>query len=190
MREIRVGDLETLRALAHPLRMRLLGSLRLDGPATASELGRRFGESSGATSYHLRQLHRYGFVEDDAEQPSRRERRWRAAQEWTSFEVTDFLYDPAGRSALRVLERERLELLVRLFQAWYAERPTQAREWVETAVDSDARLLLRLADAQALRADLSALLRKYAARQAPPGDPSAQAVYLVLEALPVKELPL
>jgi DNA-binding transcriptional ArsR family regulator len=189
MREIRVGDLETLRALAHPLRMRLLVALRLDGPATASELGRRFGESSGAASYHLRQLHRYGFVEDD-NQPSRRERRWRAAQEWTSVKIADFLYDPAGHSALRVMERERLEFIVRLMQAWYAERASWPREWVEAAVDSDARLWLRLAEFEALRADLSALVREYAGRQAAPGDPAAAPVYLVLEALPVKELPL
>jgi len=190
MREIRVGDLETLRALAHPLRMRLLVALRLEGPATASELGRKFGESSGATSYHLRQLHRYGFVEDDDGQPSRRERRWRAAQEWTSLAVTDFLYDPAGRSALRVMERERLEFIVRLMQAWYAERATWPREWTEATVDSDARLWLRIGELEALRADLGTLLRDYAGRQAAPGDPDAAPVYVVLEALPVRELPL
>lgn len=54
-----------LRALAHPLRVQLLGLLRLDGPATASRLAARVGESSGATSYHLRQLAAYGFVEDE-----------------------------------------------------------------------------------------------------------------------------
>ena len=59
-------DPAALRALAHPLRGKLLAALRIDGPATASMLARRYGESSGATSYHLRQLARYGFVEDDA----------------------------------------------------------------------------------------------------------------------------
>src|SRR4051812_14770407 len=60
---IQVTDVRALRALAHPLRNRLLGLLRLDGPATASRLARVVGESSGATSYHLRQLAAYGFVE-------------------------------------------------------------------------------------------------------------------------------
>ena len=59
-------DPAALRALAHPLRGKLLAALRIDGPATASMLARRYGESSGATSYHLRQLARYGFIEDDA----------------------------------------------------------------------------------------------------------------------------
>ena len=73
----RVENLAMLRAFLHPLRIELLAALRVDGPATASELARRLGESSGATSYHLRQLARYGYVVDDDEQPSGRERRWR-----------------------------------------------------------------------------------------------------------------
>src|SRR5689334_12619211 len=55
-------DGRSLRALAHPLRLRLLGLLRMDGAATASQLAARTGQSSGATSYHLRQLAAYGFV--------------------------------------------------------------------------------------------------------------------------------
>jgi DNA-binding transcriptional ArsR family regulator len=68
-------DVAAAHALAHPLRLQLLDLLRFDGPSTASHLGRRIGESSGATSYHLRQLARYGFIEDA---PARggRERWW------------------------------------------------------------------------------------------------------------------
>ena len=68
-----------LRALAHPLRLRLLESLH-EGPATASQLGRRLGESSGATSYHLRALHKAGMVEED-ERRNGRERWWKRAPE-------------------------------------------------------------------------------------------------------------
>jgi len=64
-----------LRGLAHPLRLQLLHLLRADGPATATQLARRLGESSGATSYHLRALHRAGLVEE-AEQRNGRERWW------------------------------------------------------------------------------------------------------------------
>src|SRR5215471_4711390 len=64
-----------LRGLAHPLRLQLLHVLRAEGPATATQLARRLGESSGATSYHLRALHRAGMVEE-AEQRNGRERWW------------------------------------------------------------------------------------------------------------------
>ena len=72
-----IDDAQLLRAMTHPLRLRLLGTLIKDGPATASELARRLGESSGATSYHLRILAKYVFIEDDAERNRGRE-RWSA----------------------------------------------------------------------------------------------------------------
>lgn len=80
-------DARSLRGLAHPLRVRLLGLLREQGPATASSLARIVGESSGVTSYHLRQLEAYGFVvDDDTPRASRRERWWRAAHRTTVLE--------------------------------------------------------------------------------------------------------
>jgi DNA-binding transcriptional ArsR family regulator len=66
-----------LRALAHPLRVQLLDLLRVEGSSTASELGRRLGESSGATSYHLRVLHRVGMI-SECERRNGRERWWAA----------------------------------------------------------------------------------------------------------------
>jgi DNA-binding transcriptional ArsR family regulator len=72
---VRPMDAAQLRALAHPLRLQLLEVLHTEGPATASQLGRRLGESSGATSYHLRALYRAGMVEE-AEQRNARERWW------------------------------------------------------------------------------------------------------------------
>jgi DNA-binding transcriptional ArsR family regulator len=66
-----------LRALAHPLRLQLLHLLRVEGPSTASQLGRRLGESSGSTSYHLRMLHRVGMIVE-CERRNGRERWWDA----------------------------------------------------------------------------------------------------------------
>ena len=63
-----------LRALSHPVRLRMLGLLRAEGPATATGLATRLGLNSGATSYHLRQLATHGFVEDDDSRGDGRER--------------------------------------------------------------------------------------------------------------------
>ena len=71
-------DSRRLRALAHPLRMRLLAALRLFGPATATELARRLDTNSGQTSYHLRQLAEVGLIEDDPDHSTARDRYWRA----------------------------------------------------------------------------------------------------------------
>ena len=82
-----IEDAHILRAMAHPLRLRLIGALRKDGPATASELARRLGESSGSTSYHLRQLARFGFVEEAAERNRGRTKHWRAVDAGTEWSI-------------------------------------------------------------------------------------------------------
>src|SRR3954471_15102943 len=65
-----------LKALAHPLRVRLLETLSRYGAQTASNLAARLGESSGSTSYHLRQLARHGLVREVEGRGTARERWW------------------------------------------------------------------------------------------------------------------
>jgi len=150
-----VADLDTLKAMTHPLRIRLLGELRRAGPATASELGRRLGESSGATSYHLRQLERFGFVGDDDEQPSGRERRWRALHDQTT--LPDELWTgEAGREAFHDMQRIRLSHLAAQVAAWTEPGPGRDH--------SDYLLHLSADDAAALLRELDAVIASYAGR--------------------------
>ena len=76
---------KTLRGLVHPIRLRLLDLLQADGPSTATALAKRIGESSGVTSYHLRVLAEHGFVVEDTERGTGRDRWWRAVHRTTSF---------------------------------------------------------------------------------------------------------
>ena len=69
----------TMWALAHPLRLRMF-ELLAAGPATASQLARKVGESRGATSYHLRVLARTGAIEEDPDLGTKRERWWRRSE--------------------------------------------------------------------------------------------------------------
>src|SRR5215212_5276227 len=78
-----VLDARSLRGIAHPVRVRILTSLREDGPATATGLAGRLGESTGSTSYHLRQLAEYGFVAEDTGRGVGRELWWRAVHRAT-----------------------------------------------------------------------------------------------------------
>jgi predicted ArsR family transcriptional regulator len=73
-------DLTALKALAHPRRQRILEHLGRHGPATSAILARDLGLNTGATSYHLRELARHGFVEETHEEGTHgRERWWRYA---------------------------------------------------------------------------------------------------------------
>jgi DNA-binding transcriptional ArsR family regulator len=69
-------DLDAIRLLAHPLRQRIERELRR-GPVNATALARALGQSTGLTSYHLRQLAKHGFVEEVPELAHGRERWWR-----------------------------------------------------------------------------------------------------------------
>src|ERR687898_353078 len=83
-------DPALLKALAHPLRQRILFALRVVGPSTASRLAEQMGESSGLTSYHLRALGSAGLVEEVPDRGNGRDRWWRAAQDVSGFQPSDF----------------------------------------------------------------------------------------------------
>ena len=168
--------------------MQLLGALRTHGPATASDLGRRFGETSGSTSYHLRQLARYGFVEEAAEQPSRRDRVWRAAHELTAWDNEDFLDEEAGRTALAVLQRQRLHTQVEALQQWYAVRADWPRPWVRAAEDSDVMLRLTADELAELTRELRAVVdRRIEGRGPGTRREGTQRVQVYVQAFPVPE---
>ncbi|UFQ15915.1 MULTISPECIES: ArsR/SmtB family transcription factor [Streptomyces] len=163
-RNIHRLDARTLRGLAHPLRMRLLSSLRLDGPATASQLAARLGESSGATSYHLRRLAEYGFVEDDPERGKGRERWWRSAHQGTRTDehlIRD--PDPEVRGALNTLLHEYATQRAQEVSTWIATRHEWSREWDEAADTSDFTLDLTPALAAELGDKVHELVESYRA---------------------------
>lgn len=171
-----VGDARALRALAHPLRARLLGELRLRGPATASELGRRLGESSGATSYHLRQLERFGFVAESDEQPSRRERVWEALHASTRLDPSRFTGEGAGE--LDDFTAMRLGRLVELVERWPGERAQWAPEWVSVSGLSDAVARLSPEAARKLHDGLGDLLERLEKESAGAADTAWVTVHL------------
>jgi predicted ArsR family transcriptional regulator len=100
-KSIKLTDPETMRALAHPARIAMWQHLLLEGPATATECAPVTALSPSACSYHLRQLARYGFVEQDqAAAATGRERPWRAVVSSTTIEDLD---DPVAEMAARLL---------------------------------------------------------------------------------------
>jgi DNA-binding transcriptional ArsR family regulator len=184
---LRITDPAALKAVAHPLRGRLLGLLRLEGPATASGLARRVGESSGSTSYHLRQLARFGFVEETADQPSGRERRWQATAPMSEYRAGDLSGTPDGRAALEGMQRAQLGWLARGLESWLAASATGSGAWQDVAGLSDWVLRLRPADAAAL---VEALVRVVAeTAQRPADDDEAELVAVHLALLPLRGLP-
>ena len=158
-----IQDAQLLRAMAHPLRIQLIGALRKDGPATASEMARRFGESSGSTSYHLRELEKYGFVEEAAERNRGRTKHWRAVDEGMEWSIdTD---DPGLLQASSVLGRELVAEYSRWLLRWFAETPEWDRRWRAAAEGTDQWFELTPEELRELSNEVTAVLDRYADRR-------------------------
>ncbi|MEU9145192.1 helix-turn-helix domain-containing protein [Streptomyces sp. NPDC048349] len=164
---VRTLDAHALRGLAHPLRMRLLSALRQNGPATASQLAERLGESSGATSYHLRQLAAHGFVEDAPEHGKGRERWWKASHDVTSFDE-GLIHDPATRSAADVFLAEVATIHTQELTTWLATAHEWPTEWRGASDLSDFTLRLTAAQSHELIGKMHDLINSY--RDLPPSD--------------------
>jgi DNA-binding transcriptional ArsR family regulator len=161
--DLQVDDPRTLKALAHPLRLQMLEVLREDGPATATALGERLGESSGSTSYHLRQLAKHGFVEEDTERGGRRERWWRIVDQRIHIQGFDLLARPETRAAATTLLGELVRSREARLRRWYAEGPSWDRSWQQATLDSQARLRLDRDELEAFGKDLMAVVERYTA---------------------------
>ncbi|HEY7416838.1 MAG TPA: helix-turn-helix domain-containing protein [Ktedonobacteraceae bacterium] len=156
-------EVQAVRALAHPLRLELLDLLRFEGPSTATLLGQRLGESSGATSYHLRQLARYGFV---AEMPSegKRERWWRYQERKLTIPA-DNADDMEERNLLAELLSREAHALDRFLAA-----RSRLGEWDEAAFFQSRGFRLTVDELEAVSKgieDLLAPLRRADAENVP-----------------------
>lgn len=177
-------DPREMRALAHPLRLRLLGLLRVEGPATASMLAERVGEVPALASYHLRQLASHGFVEEAPELARNgRERWWRAAHERTSWEAREFLDTPERIAALNALQRELFARYRDQLEEYLMQEPAWGPEWVEAADHSDYQLRLDAAGLRALARDLETVVERYQ-RRPPAAKGPREHVTVIVHAFP------
>jgi DNA-binding transcriptional ArsR family regulator len=157
---------DNLKALAHPLRVQILGLLRTYGPATATGLAARLGLTSGALSYHLRQLERFGFIADDTTRGNQRDRWWRAVHRSTEFSSADL--DPAMAEAGEAYEESVIAAITRSLAAAKAERRNWPVEWQRVYDLSDVLLQLTPDEAERLAQDLIGVFNHY--RQHTPGE--------------------
>lgn len=125
---LRVADAETLRAFAHPLRLRILSDLSEHGRSNVVGVAERLGEPANSVSYHLSILARHGLVvaAEPPEGATRRERWWQTGST-TGFAVdaVDDESRPAVVEALTTWSQQRAGEVARRLMA--SEEEAEAR---------------------------------------------------------------
>ena len=154
-------DPQKLRALAHPLRWRLLDVLLDEGSATATRCSQLLGESVASCSYHLNFLAKYGYVEEAPGVYGRR-------KPWRLTDAEQNLSGAAAGPDGEVAEREAVEAFLDHEFDRIKERlrhaGTEPDEWREATAVSGVTVPLTVAEAREVSQALEAVLRRYTAR--------------------------
>jgi DNA-binding transcriptional ArsR family regulator len=185
-RKVQLTDPRALRALAHPTRLDLMGLLRRGEPLTATQAGERIGESAASCSFHLRQLAKYGLVEE-AGGGRGRERPWRAtaiSTEWAA-RGADEETDAAGTLLSKVVVERYFQNTI----GWLDRRGSEDPEWIEAGMISDALVYMTAEELLEIDAKIRALLEPYLRRledREPPAA-GARAVNLIALGFPLPE---
>lgn len=155
-------DASALKALAHPLRVRMYDLLGDHGSATASQLAERVGESSGTTSYHLRLLAKHGFIEEDPDRGNKRDRYWKVRG--YNLEAAELLEDPETAADFRAATSELWRTYARQIETWFRSADTWGSRWTSSSVSSMARFAATPEEMAALRDELLEVLNRHAER--------------------------
>lgn len=146
----RVLSAGALRALAHPLRVQIYDIISQYGPQTASTLATMTGESSGATSYHLRALAKHDLIREVDGRGTARERWWERPEGSVTFTNPEALKTPSGRAATQVVMTEFLNRRHQQLMEFVSTDLDDLGDWGEAATISTATVRLTVEQLEAL----------------------------------------
>lgn len=176
-----------LRALAHPLRIRILDELSAYGPLTATGLAERLGESSGVTSYHLRQLEKHELVREVKGRGTARERWWeRRPGGIATPDARVFAPGSAERLATQLITNEWERGRQQNYHEFLAEgEDTFGAEWIEASTSDTANLRLTPEELRRLATDVEAVIDGYVQRHRGNASPGSRPVQIHFNAFPL-----
>ncbi|MEU7712675.1 ArsR/SmtB family transcription factor [Micromonospora chalcea] len=163
-RRVTISDPQVMRALAHPARMAIMEHLgTLEGGATATECAEIAGLSPSATSYHLRELAKFGLIRQAPGRGDARERVWQAVNPSFHVEVGPDA-DPEARAAEAALVEAHLVRDAQRVRDWLRRAPDEPQEWYEATWLSDSVLLVTAEELTGLNQAIQELMEPYRRR--------------------------
>ena len=176
-------DATAIKVLAHPLRSRLLSRLRVNGPATATDLAAALGTNTGATSYHLRKLESVGLVTDTGEGEGKR-RLWRASTDSHSWTNSAFRDDEDTSTALNWLQRDYVRQFAERAERWLDSASSWPAEWVDVLGLNDTFVMVTPDQMRDFQQRLDELMTEF--RKVGEGDPRARRVSVYTYSWPLE----
>lgn len=167
----RITDPEAVLILANPLRMRLLGELACRGSARVTDLAHQFDQPANTVNFHLRQLARFGFIEQAPSATGDGMESWWQQTSENGFEIDpDALHGtPDADAAARVLRRVAEGHVLALHRA-ITRASTSTRTGADDprpshhTISDDFALRLSDNELDELREELQALFDRWAER--------------------------
>ncbi len=128
---------------------------------TATQAGERIGESAASCSFHLRQLAKYGLVEE-AGGGRGRERPWRATATVTEWDTggPDEDADAAGTLLARIVAERHFQTVL----DWLDRRGEEDQEWIDASDFRDALVYMTAAELADFNRGVRALIEPYLRR--------------------------
>lgn len=181
-----ITDLTRVKSLIHPLRVRLYEELFARGPSTATELANILGDSQANCSWHLRHLHKNGFVEE-APHRKGRSRPWQIAPRAFNIDFPDDeeTNEPGPSPILNEeLTDAMLNVHLDTMRRWIDHRRSIDPEWRDASRAALSLGYLTQAELKDLNADLHAVAEAHLVARADRFDPAnrpseARAVRLI-----------
>jgi DNA-binding transcriptional ArsR family regulator len=165
-----LSDPRVLRAIAHPVRTRILEEMSASGPVRAADVAQSLGIPANQASFHLRQLAKYGMVEE--------------APEEARVNLKEMRDAPGGRAAVDVFRASKLASLHELIDnVFVLDRPEGSG--VFSASDHSVRLTDE--EAGELRQEIDDLIESWTARTK--GRDPARRTYHVLQVVQPRPTP-
>ena len=158
-------EAQAMRALTHPVRIALLEALAVHQPLTATQAGNLIQETATTCSFHLRQLAKYGFVEE-AGRGKGRERPWKLVN--IGFSIKEESLDAEGRIAADVLSQAYFRRALERFDQWQHTRRLYPEDWVRASTEDQTALFVTTTELAEINTKVREILADYRDRLVDP----------------------
>ncbi|GAA3760628.1 helix-turn-helix domain-containing protein [Plantactinospora mayteni] len=185
-RPMMISDPQVMRALAHPARLAIMEHLTTTGAAvTATECAEIVGLSPSAVSYHLRELAKFGLVEQAPSRGDARERLWRSSVGSWGVEAGQDA-SPEARAAQETLIEVYAARDMERIREWARRIGEEPKEWYDASRYGGAVLMMTAEELVELNDRIRELMRPYRRRERVDPPEGSRPVMVHYAALPME----